>query len=133
MVVCIQASRCVTVLLCCAHPAPHCEHVKTLFDGAQVPSASVFDDFGRVALGRLGQWLVYLTVYLTVFTEPIVFHLTRCTERSPWDVSTVFQRHACAMSWSIHKHVLTACRCMVQKAVFYNTVAWCGKSWNAHL
>ena len=49
-----------------------------LFDHAQVPSASVFDDFGRVAMGRLGQWLVYLTVYLTVFTEPIVFHLTRC-------------------------------------------------------
>ena len=43
-----------------------------------MPSASVFDDFGRVAMGRLGQWLVYLTVYLTVFTEPIVFHLTRC-------------------------------------------------------
>ena len=38
----------------------------------------MFDDFGRVAMGRLGQWLVYLTVYLTVFTEPIVFHLTRC-------------------------------------------------------
>ena len=37
----------------------------------------MFDDFGRVAMGRLGQWLVYLTVYLTVFTEPIVFHLTR--------------------------------------------------------
>ena len=42
-----------------------------------MPRAQVFDDFGGVALGRLGRWLVYCTVYLTIFTEPIVFHLTR--------------------------------------------------------
>ena len=48
---------------------------------AQVPRAEAFDDFGGVALGRLGRWLVYCTVYLTIFTEPIVFHLTRRTRR----------------------------------------------------
>ncbi len=56
----------------------HIQSMSACGGRAQVPSASVFDDFGRVAMGRLGQWLVYLTVYLTVFTEPIVFHLTRC-------------------------------------------------------
>ncbi|KAK9836304.1 hypothetical protein WJX81_003609 [Elliptochloris bilobata] len=60
--------------LCCAG---------TLYSGRlftlltlQVPSASVFDDFGGAAMGRLGRRLVYFTVYLTIFTEPIVFHLT---------------------------------------------------------
>lgn len=42
----------------------------------QVPNAHVFDDFGGKAMGNWGRRLTYATVYLTIFGEPIIFHLT---------------------------------------------------------
>lgn len=43
---------------------------------AQVPNARVFDDFGKAAMGRRGQRLVYATVYGTILLNPIIFQLT---------------------------------------------------------
>lgn len=37
-----------------------------------VPNAKLFDDFGGKALGVLGRRLVYATVYITIFFEPII-------------------------------------------------------------
>ena len=45
----------------------------------QVPSARVFDDYGKVAMGRTGQFLVYVCVYGTILLTPIILHLT-CAE-----------------------------------------------------
>eukprot|EP00775_Hariotina_reticulata_P008889 gene8889-9067_t len=43
------------------------------------PNAMVFDEIGRAAMGTAGSALVYVTVYLTILCEPIIFHLT-CVE-----------------------------------------------------
>lgn len=44
--------------------------------GAKVPHARVYEDFAAASLGRHGRWLVYCTVYLVIFLDPIIFHLT---------------------------------------------------------
>jgi vesicular inhibitory amino acid transporter len=44
-----------------------------------VPRAKVFDQIGYAAHGRVGQILVFCTIYLTILGEPIIFHLT-CME-----------------------------------------------------
>ena len=44
--------------------------------GAKVPDARVYEDFAAAALGKRGRWLVYCTVYLVIFLDPIIFHLT---------------------------------------------------------
>ena len=45
----------------------------------QIPAARVFDDFGKAAMGRKGQFLVYICVYGTILLTPIILHLT-CVE-----------------------------------------------------
>lgn len=40
--------------------------------GVLVPGAKAFDDFGGKALGLFGRRLVYVTVYLTIFFEPVI-------------------------------------------------------------
>lgn len=44
--------------------------------GAKVPNARVYEDFAAASLGKSGRWLVYCTVYLVIFLDPIIFHLT---------------------------------------------------------
>ena len=44
--------------------------------GAKVPTARVYEDFAAASLGKHGRWLVYSTVYLVIFLDPIIFHLT---------------------------------------------------------
>lgn len=44
--------------------------------GAKVPTARVYEDFASASLGKHGRWLVYSTVYLVIFLDPIIFHLT---------------------------------------------------------
>ena len=44
--------------------------------GAKVPNARVYEDFAVASLGKHGRWLVYSTVYLVIFLDPIIFHLT---------------------------------------------------------
>lgn len=44
--------------------------------GAKVPHARVYEDFAEASLGKHGRWLVYCTVYLVIFLDPIIFHLT---------------------------------------------------------
>ncbi|KAL3140245.1 hypothetical protein ABBQ38_004517 [Trebouxia sp. C0009 RCD-2024] len=44
--------------------------------GSKVPHARVYEDFAAASLGKHGRWLVYSTVYLVIFLDPIIFHLT---------------------------------------------------------
>jgi hypothetical protein len=45
----------------------------------RVPGAVVFDEIGRAAMGTPGSAMVYATIYMTIFCEPIIFHIT-CME-----------------------------------------------------
>ena len=44
--------------------------------GKRLPNARVYEDLASASLGRHGKWLVYCTVYLVIFLDPIIFHLT---------------------------------------------------------
>jgi hypothetical protein len=39
----------------------------------------VFNKIGRAAMGTPGSAMVYATIYMTIFCEPIIFHIT-CME-----------------------------------------------------
>lgn len=45
----------------------------------RVPGAVVFDEIGKAALGAPGSAMVYATIYMTIFLNPIILHLT-CIE-----------------------------------------------------
>lgn len=42
----------------------------------RMPRAVVFDQIGEAALGAVGKAACYLTIYLTIMGEPVIFHLT---------------------------------------------------------
>ena len=42
----------------------------------RLPNARVYEDLASASLGKHGKWLVYCTVYLVIFLDPIIFHLT---------------------------------------------------------
>lgn len=41
-----------------------------------VPTAKMFDQVGERACGKVGKYLVYGSIYLTILAEPVIFHLT---------------------------------------------------------
>lgn len=44
--------------------------------GRRLPNARVYEDLATASMGKHGRWLVYFTVYLVIFLDPIIFHLT---------------------------------------------------------
>lgn len=44
--------------------------------GKKLPNARVYEDLATASLGKHGKWVVYCTVYLVIFLDPIIFHLT---------------------------------------------------------
>eukprot|EP00891_Asterochloris_glomerata_P002391 jgi/Astpho2/2391/fgenesh1_pg.00044_%23_35_t len=57
--------------------------VGTVYSGALfgklsqlLPGSASFEDMARAALGKHGRWLVYCTVYVAIFLDPVIFHLT---------------------------------------------------------
>jgi hypothetical protein len=84
----------------------------------RVPVAVVFDEIGRAAMGTPGSAMVYATIYMTIFCEPIIFHIT-CMETlrqvGSHCVTAVSDSYICA----------TAC-CCVYLCIHLNTLS-CGQ------